>query len=224
MAAAELRLHVWQSLRIEMSTTIEPGRESTASSNGTASSKSSRLSAQSHRANFWRDGAPKNITGKDGWKVWSKYLADRRLPKNADSLCRAKGTALAWGIKVAQLPQATLELLQLAAQTNGKQSASSEAIADMLSDWLAGTESSPQSVEFALECLAVANLLPSAVTAVEEKAWWAALDCLHEAALQSQAWHVDGDADSEVALANQLLVGELPLTLSCLFPEMRPLY
>jgi hypothetical protein len=223
MAAAEMRLHVWQSLRIEMSTTIEPGIESTASSNG-AASRSSRLSAQSHRAGFWRDGAPKNITAKDGWKVWSKYLAERRLPKNADSLCRAKGTALAWGINVAKLPQATLDLLQLAAQTNGKQSASNEAIADALSNWVTGTESSPQSVEFALECLAVANLLPSAVTAVEEKTWWAALDFLYETASHSQDWHVEGDADSEVALANQLLVGELPLSLSCLFPEMRPLY
>jgi hypothetical protein len=213
-----------QFLRIEMSTTIEPGRESTASTNGTASSKSSRLSAQSRRASFWRDGAPKNITAKGSWKVWLKHLTDRRLPKNADRLCRAKGTALAWGINLSQLPQATLDLLQLVAQSNEKKSSDNKAVADALSNWLAGTESSPQSIEFALESLAVANLLSCPTSEVDEEQWWAALDSLHKVAVESQDWHVDADAEPDVALANQLLVGELPLTLSCLFPEMRSLY
>jgi hypothetical protein len=207
-----------------MSTTIEPGRESAAISNGTASSRTNRLSAQSRRASFWRDGAPKNITAKNSWKVWSNYLSERRLPKNVDCLCGAKGTALAWGVNVAQLPQMTLDLLQLAAQTNGNQSASGQTIADVSSNWLAGASSSPQSFEFALGCLAIANLLPSVASVLDEDLWWAALDALHEVVVQSQDWHVDADVDPEVALANQLLVGELPLTLSCLYPEMRSLY
>lgn len=207
-----------------MSTTIEPGRESTASSNGTANIKSGRLSAQVRRASCWRDGAPKGVATKDGWKVWSKHLADRRLPKNADFLCRAQGTALAWGINVALLPHSTLDLLQLVAQLSEKKSLGDKSITNALSNWLAGTTSAPQSVEFALECLAIANLLPLAAEVVDEELWWASLDSIHEVALQSQDWHVDADAESDVALANQLLVGELPLTLSCLFPEIRPLY
>jgi hypothetical protein len=207
-----------------MSTTIEPDRESTASTNGTASSKSSRLSSQSRRANFWRDGAPKNVTSKDSWKVWSKHLKDRRLPQTTDSICRAKGTALAWGVNVAQLLRTTLDLLQYVAKANDKQSTSGKTIANALSNWLEGTGCSPQSVEFGLECLATANLLACSAAEIEEDLWWASLDSLHEIAVQSQDWHVDADAEPDVALANQLLVGELPLALSCLFPEMRPLY
>jgi hypothetical protein len=208
-----------------MSTTIDPGMESKANKNGKASGKPlSRLSEQSRRANFWRENAPQKIIGDNAWEVWSTHLAKRRLPKTVDQLCQAKGTSLAWGVNLAQLPPHTFELLQLAAQMNGKDLPKHLAVTEALSQWLSGGDSEPQSVEFALECLAIANLLPRAASLVDGDLWWAMVDALAEIVQQSHDWHVDADANSDQALAHQLLAGELPLTLSCLFPEMRPIY
>lgn len=208
-----------------MSATIDTNLETSSSLNGHATAKSSsRLSAQMGRANFWREGAPKKVNSKDPWQVWSNHLAKRKAPESLDRLCKAKGTALIWGLNPAQLPTATFELLQLVAQIQRKTPPKPIVLTDALTQWLSGTQSQPQSLEYALECLAVAHLLPLAAAHIEGELWWSALDTLADAVEQSNNWHIDAEVPPQQGLAHQLLVGELPLTLAYLFPEIRPLY
>ncbi|MDZ4658821.1 MAG: hypothetical protein SH868_14695 [Bythopirellula sp.] len=207
-----------------MSATIDPNVASPSHLNGESHGKlPARLSTQASRANFWRDGAPKKVVGEKSWEIWSRHLAKRKSPLTVDQLCGAKGTALVWGLNPAQLPAQTFELLQLVVQANGKTSPNRVAVTEALTGWLSGTSTSPQSLEFALECLAVANLLPRIATTIDGDLWWSVLDALGEVVEQSQDWQIDADVPGPLGLAHQLLVGELPLTLAHLFPEIRPL-
>lgn len=207
-----------------MSATIDPGTTA-ANRNGDLSLGVARkLSAQLTGKNFWRDGAPKGVANRGGWEVWSRYLADRSRPVCVDELCGAKGTSLVWGMAAASLPSETFELIQMLAQANRDKLPHRVAVAEALSQWLMNRNRNVQSVEFALGCLAVANLLPHVATIVESELWWALIDVLAAVVEQSGDWHIDSDAEPQDALAHQLLVGELPLTLAYLFPEIRPLY
>ncbi len=208
-----------------MSTTIDSSTETPANRNGqTAGNLASRLSKQAERQNFWRKGAPKKVLGENAWELWSRHLAKRRSPRSVDQLCEVKGTSLAWGLNLAQLPPQTFALLQLAAQAHEKALPNQVVLTDAFSQWLVGSDSSPQTVEFALECLAVANLLPRVAAVIDGELWWALVDALGEIVEQSRDWHVDADSPGRLALAHQLLLGELPLTLAYLFPEIRPLH
>ncbi len=208
-----------------MSTTIDSDVESPTNLNGQSNGKlPSRLSIQAGLGSFWRKQAPKEVVGERSWQVWSRHLSKRKSPETVDQLCDAKGTALIWGLNPAQLSSQTFELLQLVVQANGKTTPNCIAVTESLTQWLSGTSSSPQSLEFALECLAVANLLPRIAMTIDGELWWTIIDALGEIVEQSRDWQIDADVPAELGLAHQLLVGELPLTLAHLFPEIRPLH
>ena len=61
-------------------------------------------------------------------------------------------------------------------------------------------------------------------SSIEGELWWSLVDRLAEITDKSNDWRSDCDAAPHTALAHQLLVGELPLTLAYQFPEIRPLY
>lgn len=87
------------------------------------------------------------------------------------------------------------------------------------------TASKPQaqSVEFAVDCLAVVRLLPSLAMVIEKDLWWSIVDALWEIANRTDGWEIDAEMPAEHCLVHQLLAGELPLALAYSFPEMRPL-
>ncbi|TWU20898.1 hypothetical protein [Bythopirellula polymerisocia] len=202
-----------------MSTTIE-------SPNAKASSKeekSKSFSSRARRANFWSDSAPKNIVPEDNWETWVSHLSRRRNPRTVDALFSAKVSSLAWGLEDFHLEPLSTELLQLLARSIEKGKLNKSAVGDVLLRWLQGTNAQPQSVDFAIECLAVAHLLPSVVSSVEEDFWWSLIDALGEIVACMEDWQIDAEMPAESCLVHQLLAGELPLTLAYLFPEMRPL-
>lgn len=177
---------------------------------------------------FWRNDAPKDVISDKQWPVWSRHLIKRSLPKPLATLCQSSESPLCWGLAPGQLTPQLEELVTLAGQLQAKPKGKAPfdvvRSAQALSIWLQGTRELPQSVGFALECLAVAHLLPAVAGETTEDTWWQVLDQLLQIAQSAAGWRVDSELPPEVALAQQLLAGELPLTLAYQFPEIRPLY
>ena len=177
---------------------------------------------------FWRNGAPDEITSDNQWSLWSRHLQKRRAPKSLALLCKSTESPLRWGVAVSQLTSQGVELLtladQLGAKPKGKNRFDAASTVQALSVWVQGTRALPQSAGFALESLAAAHLLPAIAGEATEKLWWRILEALWQVTQSSADWRAEAEMPAEMALAQQILAGELPLTLAYLFPEMRPLY
>lgn len=214
-----------------MATTLHTSSESssTVSVNGQAHADSaSRLSEQTHHARFWRGEAPQGAATDDGWAAWARHLSKRRAPKSLADLCNTAESPLGWGFSSDQLAPPTVELLalveNLSKSTKGKSRASRQDAEQILVVWLSGTSSQSHTIDFALQCLAVANALPSVADQVRSGVWYDLLDALWQIVHSAGDWRIDSELPPEEGLAQQLLAGELPLTLAHLFPEMRPVH
>lgn len=190
--------------------------------------ESTSLAAGRSQSQFWRNTAPANVTKDDQWSVWSRHLSKRRTPKPLADLCQASESPLRWGLATDGLTAQGAELLslvdQLKTKPNGKSAFDVAKAVKSLSVWLKGTRALPQSVGFALECLAVAQLLPAVADEASEEVWWQLVDELWQVTQSASDWGIDSEMPPEQGLAQQLLVGELPLTLAYMLPEIRPLY
>jgi len=122
----------------------------------------------------------------------------------------------------------TLPLLNcleaVAAKAKGKASSDDSQLLAILNTWHCEPEVLPASVDFAVECLAVAHALPVAARQLGEQRWWQLLDELLQLAASAADWPIDAEMPPAQAFAQQLLVAELPLTLTYLFPEIKPCY
>ena len=212
-----------------MATTIEPMPPAV---------ESTSLAAGRRQTSFWRNVAPENIAQDNQWPFWSRHLNKRRTVKSLADLCQAGQSPLRWGMAIGVLTSQAVELLSLADQlkkgqlktgqlkTKPKDKSRFDAnkAVKSLSKWLKGTRALPQSIGFAIECLAVAHLLPAVAGEASEKVWWQLVDELWQVTQSAADWRIDSEMPPEQGLAQQLLVGELPLTLAYLLPEIRPLY
>ncbi len=197
-----------------MATTL-PSSKLSSSQKGT---RSEHLSGQADTAKFWRNCAPSSVQSTEDWQAWAGHLRQRRTPKPLEKFCDTNEPLLQWGISLAQLSKPSVELLQLAKKSN----ADGKETKRILSRWLKGTKAQPQTIDFALECLAVAHLLPQVANLIEGDLWWKLLDALWQVVQSSAGWRIDVELPAEEGLAQQILTGELPLTLAYLLPEMRP--
>ncbi len=213
-----------------MASTINTSGNTSRKSSGSTAMKNT-LSADSRRASFWRSAAPADVTGEDRGAVWARHLAERDRPLSLEQLCATTDSPLSWGISLSELSPRTVELLafadQLAARKSKKTSSlSDEAIEQLLAGWLEDSHELPQpgesSMDFALECLVVAHALPRIADAVLPDFWWALVDALWQIVQSAGDWRIDAELPAEQGLAQQMLAGELPLTLAYLLPEMRP--
>jgi len=208
-----------------MASTLE---SSQLQSSNKSSSSSTPLSELADSARFWRSGAPQEVQSVDDWQAWAGHLGKRRDPKSLEKLCDTTEAPLQWGLSIAQLSKPSLELLSIAEKLNtqveGKTRPSKKQIKQALSKWLKGTRSQPQTIDFALECLAVAHVLPHVADEVGAELWWKLLDALWQVVQSSAGWRIDVELPPEEGLAQQMLAGELPLTLTHLLPEMRPVH
>jgi len=59
---------------------------------------------------------------------------------------------------------------------------------------------------------------------VSQEFWWQLLEALWQIAERTADWQSDAELPPQQGLSQQLLAGELPLTLAYLLPEMRPVY
>ena len=213
------------------STDISVSKQSslTAQSNGRSVAKPIKLSDQLANKSFWRDAAPKGIATKDSKALWQRHLSKRRTPRSLDVLVGADDWPLEWGVRLSELSPKTVELLSLGSQCdkkkrNRKSSTRAETIEQVLGGWLEQAHRASPSFDFALDCLIVANLLPHVASELLPEFWWDLADALFNIASGAQNWHSDSELPAEQGIAQQLLAGELPLTLAYLFPEMRELY
>lgn len=200
-----------------MATTLESSPETT-----------EKISAASGSAKFWRSCAPQDATGEENWNVWSRHLAKRRSSKAIEQLCDTDEMPLGWGYDQEQFSPATVEMLKLLGKlsTTGKSKSQTltKSSKKTLSNWLEGSQALPQTIDFAVECLAVAQILPRIAEDVEADTWWGLLDGLWQVAQSATNWRADAELPPEQGLVQQLLGGELPLTLAYLLPEIRPVY
>ena len=210
-----------------MATTTKPSRKASKTT-----SVSKKLSDSISSQKFWRESVPNEITGADAWAVWSRHLGKRSTPLQLEKLCGAKSSPLAcgplaWGLTLPELSPRTVELLalldQLGVKTNNrKPRVSEQTVEQVLAGWLEGSHALPQTIDFALESLVVAHALPRIAETVLPEFWWGLVDALWQIASSASDWRSDAELPPEQGLAQQMLAGELPLTLAYLFPEMRP--
>ena len=189
-----------------------------------SSGAAEKLSSLANRSGFWREPASqKSAKKKVSWESWLLTVGRRSTKRSLKQLCDSDGSPLLWALNITSLSPLATELLELLTKDNPTKTVTSKST-ELLMRWLAGTDSQPQSVSFALECLAIAHLLPRSAHHVETQLWWSGLDALWEIVQSTGSWRVDVEVPAEQALAHQILVGEVPLTLAYLMPEMRPLY
>lgn len=211
-----------------MAMTTDPSEESTiiAGSNGHDLSAKGGLLESLKSKSFWRDSAPKGITDKDPLTVWSRHLVKRREPHAIAELCETSETPHEWGITLQRLSPRCVEMLALANQfcrsaNKSKSEPRSETVEQILSGWHEGSRSVPHSLDYAIECLVVANLLPKISGLVKPEFWWELADALWQIVESAREWHSDSELPPEQGVTQQLVAGELPLTLAYLFPEVR---
>jgi len=215
-----------------MATTLPSSKpqssKSPSSKRGTTSAPVKQLSDQASSARFWRSNASQEVQSVDDWQAWAGHLIRRRSPKSLEQLCGTKEPLLQWGISQTKFSKLSVELLSIAhrqgTRSEGKAKPRKKQIKQVLTKWLDGTRSQPQTIEFAMESLAVAHALPLVTEAVGSDLWWKLLDALWQVVQSSTDWRIDVELPPEEGLAQQLLAGELPLTLSHLLPEIRPVY
>ncbi len=187
-----------------------------------------QISPDAGSSKFWRSNAPQGVRSKDAWNIWSNHLAKRRTPKPLGQLDKAERSPLVWGLDLLQLAPQTVDLLAIVEKLNvppkEKSRPLTKAAKAALSSWLEGSRALPQTVDFAIECLAVTHLLPLVAHGISEELWWELVDALWQVARSAADWRADAELPAELSLAQQLLAAELPLTLAYSLPEIRPVY
>ena len=213
-----------------MATTTDLSRKSSRSENinGRGSSAAEDLSSLITKKSFWRDTAPKGIADKDSLAIWSRHLEKRRTPRSLDKLCESSISPLQWGLNLQELSPRVVELLALANQfcaqdMKDRAKAGGQTVEQILAGWLEGSHSQAQSLDYAIECLVVAHLLPQISDLVLPEFWWNMADSLWQIVNSAKDWRSDAELPPEQGLAQQMLAGELSLTLAYSFPEIRPL-
>jgi len=176
---------------------------------------------------FWRgDAADTSCQGwsRGDWSSWSRHLSKRGGPKPVDRLCKSD-SVLAWGLLPDDLPDAATKFQKLYAKSLAKPKLKfPSSMRQELIRWAEDDRELPQTFGFAVECLAVAYLLPRISDFLDEATWWKLVDKLWDIVQKSANWRIDAEFPAEQVLVQQLLVGELPLTLAYLFPEIRALH
>ncbi len=186
-------------------------------------------STRARRMNFWRSGAPRGVSRDEDWHTWNEHLSQNSGKRSVGSLLKCKKPPLLWGLNPHALPEDTPALVAQCYRFSRKPPRSlmgdSGGLLETLADWRDEVEDGVSvSLEFALETLAVAELLPALAGRVASQFWWELLDGLWHVVTASAESSPSLDAPPQKTLAQQMLAAELPLALACAFPEMKPVY
>lgn len=218
-----------------MSTTFDPNAEPGLLSLEAAPHANGKLdpppSQAATRAGFWRSSAPAVLKkGKQpAHEAWLVYWGERKpRPTFGPKVC-AKSKPLQWTPLVASPVGPTQKLLALldlagdeAEAAKFAKSKRNKELQAAVSDWLAAAKRAPADLQLALGALAAAHLLGAVGGALSADLGWKLVDFLADLARHAQGWNPD--ASDEAIIAQQLLAGELPLTLSYILEEMKPLH
>lgn len=165
----------------------------------------------------------KALEGKcpeEQWSTWTSYLARREKPVPLRKLVigRPDGSPLLWAAHEADAAdRETVQLIeQLGELKRPKQRPTpDQQLEQHLTFWLAEADECPGQPTYGLQALAWAHALPRLVARVPLALWWDLVSHLSDAAKLVQ--HAQA---SHRPLVQQLLAGELPVTLRYVLPEL----
>lgn len=174
----------------------------------------------------WSDTAPGRLRSlgrlaraPDVWRTWQKHLAKRRRPEPLHGIFSGKVHPLLWCAPDETHTDALRELLSALTSTNGR--AAEPTTLSLVGDLLQRRLHAEGDSTEALALVAVAHLLPTLAGNLSHEAWWSVLDTLRGQANDRSVTTLGADTCGRLAWADQLLAGELPLTLAYQLPELR---
>ena len=154
------------------------------------------------------------------WEQWVQHLQNRIKPIGLREAVKSGGRkALRWGLSDGHGVNDALPLLSnlenVARKRKSKRKSLDTAIATELEGWLQGLPAREVSRTLCLECIAWSYALVDLARELPAAPWCELLDQLVEVANDARR-----SSPSDDPLVQQWLVGELPLILVCLFPEL----
>jgi hypothetical protein len=163
-----------------------------------------------------RKSAAKSKLGPDQWSEWTDHLATRKRPRSLrDLIDTGRTSALEWPLHADFPGSETAELLRYLDKFKSPKARGNGEMARRLEQWLDDAPQRAPTALFAIECLAWAHTMPQLAQLLPAAPW---------CQLQDQLLVICRDAAgiclTDNPLAQQLLYGELPLTLAYLFPEI----
>lgn len=169
---------------------------------------------------IWHKSAPDGLSEayrqgdqEAGWGLWRGYLAKRTEPSPLSELWSCDGNVLLWAADDVGIDGDTRRLLLgLQWLLEGPATWS-----DKASSWVEKTSTGPLDSSHALESVGWLHALPIAAATFEADDWWNLLDHLRSLALEASEMPLDGQP-----IIQQLVGGELALTMAYLFPEITP--
>jgi len=169
-----------------------------------------------------------------GWEAWRKHLARRKL-RPVDRLIAGTTSPLLWSLAGEPAAKETLRLIKLLRGVELRPRAKSAPVAKRAAEWLTTAETAEITLELALECLAWARALAPLAAQLDERLWWRLANTLVQIAgrpvsgekASNGELHDEAPADvaaavtaNNSAIVEQLLNGELALTLAYSLPEL----
>jgi hypothetical protein len=161
---------------------------------------------------MWHAKAPSDLVetsstadGATAWKAFQRHLRKRRKPADLKFL-KGKTPPILWG-----WPETwRRDAIQAAIDTPST-----------LAEIVIGDDGvSAPDLPLALHMVALAHALPKLALDLPADTWWFLAERLRTISTEAFAQRIDAASDPEGILRNQLLAGELPLTLGYLFPEL----
>ena len=182
-------------------------------------------------AEFWTHGAPKRLRKglEEAHEAWSIWWGKRKPRATVARLVHSAGSPLAWGVNVESLTEECRALIEIANELDRGADAAKFAkkktrlaLEEAVARWLDAAHDGDTNVGFGLGCLAAADVLHRLGLALGPEQGWPLVDFLHSVAEDARPWAANVAKAAGTTLAQQLVAGELPLTLSYLFPEVAP--
>jgi len=115
-----------------------------------------------------------------------------------------------------EVVEAPLDMLQAVLKSDPQK------VVSLVEQIVAAQDEEPDLAQ-SIVLVATAGALPSLASVLTADLWWELAQVLFETATEADNLHLDGQEDGREILRQQLLAGELPLTLGYHFPELRPL-
>lgn len=149
------------------------------------------------------------------WEEWVAHLGNRSTPALSDLLPVAERACLLWALPQEFKGTATEELIMRLSRLSAKTRAAAARTATELEKWLDTLDARTAEPALGLEAIAWSHALPTLSQVLPTAPWCQLLEVLIEVATEASKVRA-----ASSPLADQLLTGELPLTLAYLFPEL----
>ena len=160
--------------------------------------------------------ATKGKVGPDRWEEWTNYLSQRTKPVPLAKLIAVKqALPLQWALPPDVRNSGTNDLIARLQSLKSRPAVDAGEFAAELEQWLESIRTRNASARFAFEALAWCHALPTLANFLPAAPWSQLVDQLVN--IGSEATKCDV---TTAPLPQQLLAGELPLSLAYVLPEL----